>query len=75
MNFTSPDKIIKIIRQNDPDFHINDGISMAPRAGFEISSCCPYNYKDIIQECVRQGWLKPVAYMKETEYIWEKLGE
>lgn len=75
MSFTSPEQKIKKINNKDPEFIIDDGITMAPRAGFEISSCCPYNYKDIIQECVRQGWLKPVAYMKQSEYTWEKLGE
>jgi hypothetical protein len=29
----------------------------------------------IIEKCISSGWLKPVAYMKESEYIWEKLGE
>lgn len=75
MNFTTPEKKIKKINQNDPDFIIDDGIIMAPRAGFEISSGCPWNYKEIIQECIQHGWLKPVAYMKQSEYLWEKLGE
>ena len=75
MIFTTPEKKIKKINRNDPDFIIDDGIIMAPRAGFEISSGCPWNYKEIIQECIQHGWLKPVAYMKESEYVWEKLGE
>ena len=29
----------------------------------------------MIIEAVKNGWLKPVAYMKESEYTWEKLGE
>lgn len=75
MNFTTPEKKIKKMYNSDPDFIIDDGIIMAPRAGFEITSTCPYNYKEIIQEAINQGWLKPVAYMKETEYTWEKLGD
>ena len=75
MTFTIPDKTIKIIRQDDPDFHIINGIVMAPRAGLEISNDCPRQYKLMIIEATKNGWLTPVAYMKESEYIWEQLGE
>lgn len=75
MTFTLPDNIIKTIRQNDPDFHIDNGIVMAPRAGVEISNSCPRQYKLMIMEALKNGWLQPVAYMKENEYVWEKLGD
>jgi len=77
MIFTSPDNntTIKTIRQSDPDFMIDNGIVMAPRAGLEISKQCPNNYASLIAECINNGWLKPIAYMKESEYVWEKLGE
>ena len=75
MTYTSPEKTIKTIRKDDPDFHIDNGIFMSPRAGFEISNDCPRHYKSMITEAVKNGWLKPVAYMKESEYTWEKLGE
>ena len=74
-NFTSPNDIIKTIRQEDPDFHIDNGIVMAPRAGVEISNDCPRQYKLMIIEALKNGWLQPVAYMKEKEFVWEKLGE
>ena len=75
MTFTAPEKTIKTIRKDDPDFIINNGIVMAPRAGFEISSDCPKQYISMITEAIKNGWLKPIAYMKESEYVWEKLGE
>lgn len=75
MTFTLPDNIIKTIKQNDPDFHIDNGIVMAPRAGVEISNSCPRQYKLMIMEALKNGWLQPVAYMKENEYVWEKLGD
>ena len=75
MTFTTPDKTIKTIRKDDPDFMINNGIFMAPRAGFEISNECPRQYKLMIMESYKNGWLKPVAYMKESEYVWEQLGK
>lgn len=62
------------LRHKDPDFSFSpDGITVVPRAGFEISSGCPYNYREIIQECVRMGWLQPVAHMRDTEYTMELL--
>ena len=59
----------------DPNFTIQDGITIAPRAGFEISNDCPRQYKLMITEAIKNGWLKPIAYMKESEYVWEQLGE
>ena len=75
MTYTTPDKIIKTIRKDDPDFYIDNGIAIAPRAGFEISNDCPRQYKSMIMESYKNGWLKPIAYIKESEYVWEKLGE
>jgi len=75
MTFTTPDKTIKTIRKDDPNFMIINGIVMAPRAGFEISNDCPRQYKLMIMEAIKNGWLQPVAYMKESEYVWEQLGE
>jgi hypothetical protein len=75
MTFTTPDKTIKTIRKDDPDFHIHCEFLMAPRAGFEISNDCPRQYKLMIIEAIKNGWLQPVAYIKESEYVWEQLGE
>jgi len=75
MNYTLPDKIIKTIRQGDPDFYIDNGIAIAPRAGFEISNDCPRQYKSMIIEAQRNGWLKSIAYIKESEFVWEKLAK
>ena len=75
MTFTLPDKIIKTIRQDDPDFYIDNGFVRSPRAGFEISNDCPRQYKLMIMEATKNGWLQPIAYMKESEFVWEKLGD
>jgi len=64
MTFTTTDKTIKTIRKDDPDFIIDNGIIMSPRAGFEISNDCPRQYKLMITEAIKNGWLKPVAYIK-----------
>ena len=68
---------IKSIRFGEPGFIMNDerGFSTIPRASFELSRECPDDFKRVIHECIDKGWLKPVAHMKESEWIWEKLGE
>jgi len=75
MTYTISPNSIRSIRQDDPDFQINNGIVVSPRAGFEISNKCPTQYKLMIIEALKNGWLQPIAYMKESEYVWEKLGE
>ena len=54
---------------------ITDGRMVYPRAGFEISCRCPEDYKFVIEQCIEHGWIKPVAYMKEEEFMWETLNE
>lgn len=66
---------LKIIRQGDSDFSMSVGMYAYPRAGFEIDKSCPENTINFLFECLRAGWIKPVAYMKESEYVWEKLAE
>jgi hypothetical protein len=75
MNFTTPEKKIRSIYNTDPDFIIDDGIIMAPRAGFQISKDCPKEYELMFRQATHNGWIKPIAYMKETEYMWEVLNK
>ena len=75
MSYTLHRSQIHTIRQEDPNFTIQDRLTIAPRAGFEISNDCPRQYKLMIMEATKNGWLQPVAYIKESEYMWEKLGE
>ena len=73
--FISHKSSIKTIRQEDADFMIDDGMIYSPRAGFEISIHCPTGYREVIEQCVKNGWLKPVAHMHDHEYMWDKLKE
>lgn len=73
LKISQPKDKLKIIRRGDPDFYIRATSHPAPRAGFEIDSNCPQNTKRFLIECIENGWIKPVAYMKESEYIWERL--
>ena len=69
MDITTRKSQIRTIRQDDPRFQIQDDLFMATRAGFEISDRCPAEYKVVLQECINNGWLKPVAYMTERELL------
>jgi hypothetical protein len=62
------------LRPGHEDFSFSpDGIKIVPRAGFEISNHCPLEYRLIVAECLNNGWLKPVAHMRDTEYTMELL--
>ena len=65
---------VKTLRPGDADFTFSpDGIQIVARAAFEISNNCPAEYKSIFITAINAGWLKPVAYMLETEYTMELL--
>lgn len=67
--------IVRTIRHNDPDFRMVDGFVHYGRAGFEINASCPAGYKQVIQECLANGWLRPVAYVKDYELMLDRLYE
>ena len=65
---------IKTIKQGDSDFHFShDGITLTPRASLEISQVCPAHMRMMIEQAIVNGYLRPVAYLREDEFVWEKL--
>jgi len=75
IKITTRQTCIRTLRQGDPKWLIVDGSVAAPRAGFEITTKCPREYKEIIQDCIYRGWLKPVANVRDTELFWEEFGK
>lgn len=69
MNINSRKSSIRTIKSTHPAFRITDGIVITPRAGFEISSSCPQEYRMVLRECIDRGWIQPVAHMKEQELV------
>ena len=64
----------KTLRAKDADFTFSpDGLTLVPRASFEVNKECPREYRLIIAECIGNGLLKPVAHMRDTEYTMELL--
>ena len=69
MTYTVYQSQVRTIRQEDPNFMIQDGLTVTPRAGFEISNTCPRQYKSMIMEAIKNGWLQPIANLTERELI------
>ena len=69
MTYTIHRSQIRTIRQEDPNFIIQDGLTITHRAGFEISNDCPRQYKLMIIEAMKNGWLQPIANLTERELI------
>lgn len=64
----------KTLRAKDADFSFSpDGLTLVPRASFEVSKECPREYRLILAECINNGWLRPVAHMRDVEYTMELL--
>jgi hypothetical protein len=75
MSFLTEKTNIRTLRPDDPLFRIQGSLVSAQRAGFEVSSQCPSSYRSVVLECIERGWLRPVAYMTEQEYLLTALGK
>ena len=73
--FTTTKCQIRTLKHDDPNFYIQDQFVISPRAGFEINQQCPREYKLIISECIRNGWLKPIANITERELLFMGLSK
>lgn len=71
MKITTKQSSVRMIRPGHPMFNIIDNIVVVPRAGFEIKKECPNTYVEVIEECIKRGWLVPVAHMRDAELFWE----
>lgn len=75
MKITKSDINFKKLKRGEPDFMMNDGIQVVPRAAVEFSELCPGNLILQVQDAIGKGWIRPVAYIKESEFVWEKVQE
>ena len=69
MTYTPHKSQVRSIKQDNPNFYIYDKSTSTPRAGFEINQQCPENLRYAIIECIKHGWLKPVAHVTERELL------
>jgi hypothetical protein len=63
---------IRTIKNDSKDWYLYDGPVMAPRAGFEISQSTPREYRMILEQCINMGYIKPVAFVKDSQLFWEE---
>jgi hypothetical protein len=75
MTFNVQTSSVRTIRKGEKGFMLIDGMFTIPRAGFEINKSCPSEFKMIIADCINNGWLKPVAHVKDNELFWESFKE
>ena len=75
MSITTRQTSLRTIKKDDPKFMLVDGMVTVPRAGFEISQRCPNEYKLILLDCIKNGWLTPVATVKDNELFWEEFSK
>jgi hypothetical protein len=74
MGFTTTDSCIRTVRKGDKMWFIADKLVITPRAGFELSNDMPTGYREVISQAISLGYIKPVAYVKDSELMWEIMG-
>lgn len=70
---SSHESIVEVLRPGDAGFTIVDGFMLAQRAGFELSPDCPQAYSSVILQAINKGYLKPIATVKRSELVWDRL--
>jgi hypothetical protein len=73
INISVANTSVKEIDHGDPLFTINTELTIAQRAGIKINTNCPAEYSYMIVRAVERGWIEPVAYVTDQEYMIMKL--
>ena len=73
MSFTTSNKKIVKINPGDTGFTLTDGIIISGRASIEVLTDCPREYKIILNKCIANGWIKPVAHIYDYEQTFDYL--
>lgn len=65
---------VKKIAYGDENFSFQEDGEWHHRAGIEIvENKIPDEYKRVVIECFKKNWIRPVAYIRDNELMWEKL--
>lgn len=73
MSFVQHQSNIRTIRHDDDDFMLTDGFVQYPRAMLHILPGCPSHVRDMINWALAEGYLKPVAHLRDNELMWDRL--
>lgn len=66
---------VRKLTAKDEDFCIVSGYAYYPRAMIAIGDDCPQEFRSMIVTAMSKGWLSAEAWVKDSEYIWEKLND
>jgi hypothetical protein len=75
INYTTHKSNILTIKQEDSNFYINDGLTVAARAGVIFDPKCPRHEEETIRRAFSLGYVKLVANVKDNELVWETLAQ
>lgn len=71
----SQDNKFVTLRPGDKGFLLQGEVTMSQRAGFEIDRSCPVYIREMLLSAITQGFIKPVATIREHELTWEMLNK
>ena len=57
------------IKPTDRGFKFMSGMVEFPRAAIAVEENCPHDVRLNLQLWVSNGWITPIAYISEKEYI------
>jgi hypothetical protein len=66
---------VRKLTTKDEDFCIVSGYAYYPRAMITISEDCPQQFRSMITTAMSRGWITADAWIKDSEYMWEKLND
>jgi hypothetical protein len=75
MTFTFTKSKIRNIKQNDPEFYINDGLQTVGRAVLTIHTECPESHAIYIHQALSRGYISLACNVKDNELVWETLSQ
>ena len=64
---------VRKLTPKDEDFCIISGYAYYPRAVIAVNDNCPREYRSMIMTAMSRGWITAEAWVKDSEYMWEKL--
>jgi hypothetical protein len=64
---------VRKLTPKDEDFCIISGYAYYPRAVIAVNDNCPREYRSMIMTAMSKGWISAEAWVKDSEYMWEKL--
>ena len=75
MTFITAKSNIREIREGDPGFYINDGMTVAGRAGLVIHTECPSEYAVVIHQAIARKYISLTSRVYDNELMWEELSK